>query len=160
NRPGRPLGLLVIENFTDEPMGPELQLRTLRVARHTGLALANAREHQGIFLLPLWQFLGRLTSGWRGSLGMRSLALFTGAAVLSTAWATIPANFDLTGHGTLEPVQRREVFARLDGVVGEVRARHGQQVAEGEVLALLRNDELEQRRAAVLGERHKTKKTI
>lgn len=156
----RPLGLLVVENFTEAPLGPEVQARTSRVARHAARALANASEHQSIFLLPLWRALGRLTGGAsRGSWG-KFLIWTTALAGIVLALSTIPANLELPGHGTLEPVHRREVFARLDGVVGEVRAKHGQQVAEGEVLAVLRNDDLEQRRAAVLGEHQKTKKTI
>ena len=39
-----------------------------------------------------------------------------------------PANFELQGEGTLEPVDRRDVFAGIDGVVEDVFVKHGDMV--------------------------------
>ena len=54
-----------------------------------------------------------------------------------------PANFELTAKGKLQPAVRREVFANLDGEVIDVLVKHGDMVKKGQVLAEMRNTELE-----------------
>ena len=45
--------------------------------------------------------------------------------------------------GTLEPVERRNVFARESGKVDQLFVEHGQKVVKGEPLLVLSNNELE-----------------
>ena len=76
------------------------------------------------------------------------------AAVLLTAvaLAVIPADFRVEARGELQPVRVRDVFAPADGVVGDLRVRHRQQVAADEVLAVLRRSELDLQFKQVWGE--------
>ncbi|MCL4201860.1 MAG: HlyD family efflux transporter periplasmic adaptor subunit [Pirellulaceae bacterium] len=145
-----PVGVLVVERFQgvlDEP----LRWQVTAVRGHCGLALQRARELDRVPLLRLFRALAR--SGWfaRGRRLTIGLAL---AAVLvaGLALAIIPADFRIEARGELQPVRVRDVFAPSDGVVAELRARHRQQVAAGEVLAVLRRAELDLQFKQVWGE--------
>jgi multidrug efflux pump subunit AcrA (membrane-fusion protein) len=84
----------------------------------------------------------------------------TVAAVLGTlaalaALVLVPAELRLEGKGTLEPVHRREVFAQIDGVVEKIEpgVEGGGDVKAGQLLATLRNRDLEVAIADVLGKK-------
>jgi multidrug efflux pump subunit AcrA (membrane-fusion protein) len=57
--------------------------------------------------------------------------------------AIIPYDFDVFATGTLQPVERRNVFAAFDGTVDKVFVKHGQDVTRGQLLAQLRNTDLD-----------------
>lgn len=150
-RKRRPLGAMVVERFEESRWSEGAKERVLAVAEHGGAALANAREHQSIFLLPLWKTLGGLA--WLGKIP-KFLALVTLLAGALAAFVLIPGDFQLAARGKLQPVVRRDVFASLDGVVVDVPVEHAQLVEPGQVLAKLRNSDLELEIATLLG--HKT----
>jgi multidrug efflux pump subunit AcrA (membrane-fusion protein) len=123
------------------------------VCRHSSTALANAMEHQDLFLMPVWRALGKA----RWIVGARTLpkTLTISAAVLALVAALClwPYDFQVESKGTLEPVVRRDVFAGIDGVVVDVPAQHGKRVAAGETLVRLRNTDAEQAMTQVEGQR-------
>jgi multidrug efflux pump subunit AcrA (membrane-fusion protein) len=53
------------------------------------------------------------------------------------------ARFTLEAKGTLEPVERQDVFAGVDGMVKELNIVHGATVTKGQLLVKLRSTELE-----------------
>ena len=55
----------------------------------------------------------------------------------------VPGDFDLEGRGTLQPVTRQEVFARIDGQVVAVNVKHLDPVTAGAILATMRSTELD-----------------
>jgi len=59
----------------------------------------------------------------------------------------------LEGKGTLEPVHRRDVFAEIEGVVDTLApgTQNGGSVTAGQLLATLRNTDLEVAITDVLG---------
>jgi multidrug efflux pump subunit AcrA (membrane-fusion protein) len=65
--------------------------------------------------------------------------------------ATVPTDFNVRVHGKLQPAERREIFAPLDGVVRRVPVEHGGLVESGAVLAELANTDLDLQLAALLG---------
>jgi multidrug efflux pump subunit AcrA (membrane-fusion protein) len=78
-----------------------------------------------------------------------SLAALTFAAI---ALIAIPSQFIVTGHGELWPSLRRDVFASTAGIVDQVLVKHGDDVAAGQPLLVLRDPELEQDTPRVIGE--------
>jgi multidrug efflux pump subunit AcrA (membrane-fusion protein) len=68
----------------------------------------------------------------------------------------IPADFDLKARGELQPVIRKDVFAHYAGRVERVLVKHGQRVQEGQVLAELKNTELDVQLEGVLGQLQET----
>src|SRR5690606_22136273 len=63
----------------------------------------------------------------------------------------VPGDFELAARGKLQPSDRRDIFAATDGVVVDVPVDHAQMVAPGEVLARMRNTDLEVEIATLLG---------
>ncbi len=144
------VGVLVVERFQgalDEP----LRWQVKAVQGHCSLALQRARELDRIPLLGLLRSLARhdwFTPGRRRGILLAVVALLT----VFVALAVIPADFRVEARGELQPVDVRDVFAPADGVVGELRVGHRQQVAADEVLAVLRRAELDLQFKQVLGE--------
>ena len=93
------------------------------VCRHSSTALANAMEHQSLFLMP--RVAGDRARA-AGCVKARTLAQDVdhqrgrraGAAVGCCSSGRPTST--LHAKGTLEPVDRRDVFAGIDGVVDEV----------------------------------------
>jgi multidrug efflux pump subunit AcrA (membrane-fusion protein) len=67
--------------------------------------------------------------------------------------AVVPKDFTLAARGSLQPVERRHVFAGVEGMVIEAPVEHGQIVAGGQELVRLRNTDLEVEIASLLGQR-------
>jgi multidrug efflux pump subunit AcrA (membrane-fusion protein) len=80
------------------------------------------------------------------------LALLAGGVA---ALVKVPADFDIAARGKLQPVERRDVFARIDGDVINVPVSHGQLVQPGDLLAELANNDLAEELQQLIG-RQKT----
>lgn len=126
----QPIGALIVEQIEDTRPREGIQSRVDVVREHGGMALANSLEHTGLFLLPLWRMLGqnsiinrtrRLPKKW--------IALGIIAFIAFLLWI-IPADFTLEGRGTLEPIDRRDVFfvGAEHGVISRVNTKHLQEV--------------------------------
>ncbi len=140
---GRLLGSLIVERFEGGGFGEAERQRIGAVARQSAAALRNAQTYQRVPLSPLWRALERI--GWLGrarQLPKTALAL-SAVAIAVAALVFIPADFDISARGELQPQHRREVFARSDGIVDEVKVSHGDAVAAGAVLVTLRKPQLD-----------------
>jgi hypothetical protein len=138
-----PFGVLIAEHFTEDWLTPVTSARTAWFGEHVALALHNTRRNDGVFLLPLWRALGDALSRLRGSrfaMALVALLLLGAAAAVLVGHQTA---YRVEGAGKLMPVVRRDIFAPWDGEVTEVKVRTGQVVEPGDVLVVLRNDELQ-----------------
>jgi len=148
-----PIGALVAEWFSSSTFEGGKRARVELVAEHGRVALANALAHTSLPLYPLLNLLGKskaLTTA--RNLPKTILAILaTAAAIL--ALVLVPADLRLEGKGTLEPVHHRDVFAGIDGVVESIApgVEHAADVKEGQLLASLRNIELDVTLTDVLG---------
>lgn len=141
----KPLGALVLEQISENPLPVDLEVRLDRVAAHAGLALRNAQEHERIFLLPVWRFLGGYSSWFRGRRLAQWLGGLAAVAAVAVAMVLVPWDYRVEGKGRLMPVVRQEVFAPWDGDVLKVQVATGDPVKAGDVLVVLKNDELHAR---------------
>jgi biotin carboxyl carrier protein len=149
----RPVGAAVIaEHFAGVEASEAFRERLLLVARHAELALANAIEHESLPLIRPLRALQR--AKWfveaRRLPKTALVAALTAAALLALVF--VPAAFEIEGRGVLQPESRREVFARTDGIVVEVRAEHAQPCREGDVLVVMTRSQLDFEWSRVLGE--------
>lgn len=146
------LGAVIIEQLQGGTPEEGWQNRAEAASEQASLALGNALEHDGLFLMPLWRALGRL----KWIVEARTLpktAVITGLIVIAVlVLCFFPARFQLEARGKLQPELRREVFARMEGVVDEVLVAHGDAVEKGEVLARLRSTTHDYQLTSVLGE--------
>ena len=157
-----PIGALVAEWFSSNAFDGSKRARVELVAEHGRVALANALAHTSLPLYPLLNLLGKSrTLTTARNLPKTVLAVLATLAALATL-AFVPAELRLEGKGTLEPVHRREVFAQIDGVVEKVESgvEGGAEVAVGQLLASLRNRDLEVAIADVLGRKASTEEQL
>jgi multidrug efflux pump subunit AcrA (membrane-fusion protein) len=157
-----PIGALIVEQIEDSRVTQSLTHRSDVVCQHSSTALANALEHQNLFLMPVWRALGK--TRWIVEARTLPKTLSIGGAVLALLlilgfW---PANFTLEGKGTLEPVVRRNVFANVDGIVAEIPKGidHGAFVKEGQLLVKLRSTQITTALEEVTGKRNATNEEL
>ncbi|MBL9081908.1 MAG: HlyD family efflux transporter periplasmic adaptor subunit [Planctomycetales bacterium] len=148
----RVLGSLVIEQIEDvSPVAGRVERAEL-VAQHAAGALANALEYQSIPLLPLWRKVAKLRNLFAPGTRRKTLAVATLVIAAILALKCVPADLALSAKGTLQPAERRHVFAPLDGTVHTIHVRHGERVAAGELLVELRNTDLDVALADAVGQ--------
>jgi multidrug efflux pump subunit AcrA (membrane-fusion protein) len=148
-----PIGAIVAEWFSSSSFDEGKRARVDLVAEHGKVAIANALTHTSLPFYGLLDLLGKsraLTTA--RNLPRTVLAALSAVAAL-LALILIPAELRLEGKGTLEPVHRRDVFAGIDGVVEKLESglEHGAGVTSGQLLATLRNTDLEVALTDVLG---------
>ncbi|HYO23927.1 MAG TPA: HlyD family efflux transporter periplasmic adaptor subunit [Lacipirellulaceae bacterium] len=129
------LGAIVIEQLVDSRPPDGLLQRVEVVRKHSSTALTNAQSHEGLFLLPLWRFIGKS----RVLVAARNLpkTILATLAIVAAALAMWLVKWDFTvaADGKLLPATRRYVFAPAEGTITEVPVRDGQTVAAGQVVA-------------------------
>ena len=125
-----PVGALIIERIEDSRIPDTMLQRVEVVAKHSSIALANATEHQDLFLMPLWRTLGRTKWVFRARTLPKTLAITGAVLAVIVAMFVVPWDFTLKCDGTLEPVRRSEIYTRVDGIVKSLAVqarRHGQE---------------------------------
>ncbi len=138
NQPAEPpevIGALIVEQIEDSQPKQGLQQRVDVVSEHSAIALANALEYHGLFMLPVWQAMGKAHWVLKARTLPKTLAICGAVLGLLLFLVLCPARFNLESKGTLQPTLRRDVFAAIDGVVVDVMVKHGQRVKKGELLA-------------------------
>ncbi len=141
-KPPEFLGALVIEQITEDLMSESMRRRIDVVADHSALALANAREHNELFLMPVWRAIGKSRWVVQGRTLPKTIAIGGAVLVLLLVLFLWPAKFQLSGKGTLEPVEKRDVFATLKGKVDKILVKHGDKVKAGQPLLTIDNPDL------------------
>jgi hypothetical protein len=128
------VAVLIVERIEDCRVPEGMRQRIDFVCRHGGSALANAWEHQNLFLMPVWKSLGKTKWVVKARTLPKTLLVLAVAIVLLGVLLCWPASFEMEAGGTLEPVLRRNVFAGLDGRVEEVFVNHGERVYRHAIL--------------------------
>ncbi len=141
------LGALIAEQFSGAPFLPE-QLEV--VGAHASRALKNSMDHDRIFLLPLWRAIGSMS--WLIRARTLPWTIVVSALIIGLILAAIfvPADFKITAEGTLQPQDRRNIFAPEDGDVdtqdeddGLFETKHAAEVTQGQPLVRIKSPNLE-----------------
>ncbi|MGA2030793.1 MAG: biotin/lipoyl-binding protein [Thermoguttaceae bacterium] len=146
------IGALIVEQIEDSRVAPALSQRVDVVCRHSATALANAMEHQNLFLMPLWRAIGK--SRWlvQARTLPKTVSISVAVVVALIVMAVWPIDFNLHSKGTLEPINRRDVFASEKAVVTEVLVKHGDMVKAGQTLVRMRNTDFEVAKTDIEGQ--------
>ncbi len=151
-RPPEKLGALIVEYFDTDVNQQDVAEQVELIRNHAQLAVGNAEEHSRIFLRPLWRRLGDLqTLLFRNHFAKTMTAL----AVLGLMVALLimyPAEMKMRVNGVMQPSQRRNIFARTEGVVKNILVDQGDVVASGDLLVQLENPDLEIRMEETRGQ--------
>ncbi len=150
--PAEPIGALIVEQIEDSRVPETMVQRVDVVCRHSSIALANALEHQSLFLMPLWRAIGKAKWVLRARTLPKTLAI-SGLILAVLLWLIFwPTDFEMDCKGTLEPVIRQDVFAPTDAKVIELKVKHGDWVEQGDLLARLEDDNLRRQMIDVQGQ--------
>jgi len=120
-----PIGALIVEQIEDSRVPQSMIQRVEVVCRHSSTALANALEHNDLFLMPLWRLLGKTKWILKARTLPKTMAITSIILVLLLGLFLWPADFELHAKGSLEPIERSDVFAKIDGVVEQIHVEHG-----------------------------------
>lgn len=154
------LGTLIVEQMGDAQFPLAQRERIEAVVRHSAIALANARDHEGLFLMPLWRKLGRLRWVVQARQLPRLLVISALIQLLGLALLLIPYDFELAARGRLQPAARRDIFAGIDGLIIDVPVQHQQTVEPDDVLVRLKNNSLEVEIANLIGRQRATRERL
>ena len=158
----RPIGALIVEQLSDSRISDTTRQRVDVVVHHGQTALANANRYSSIFLMPLWQFLGKVCSIFnveqRWKTAVVTLAII-GAGLFLTLF---PYTFGLNANGRLVPESQFEVFAQTDGTMEEVFVSDtGDTIVEKQqVLGRMKNSDIELAISSIHGQIAETQSRI
>lgn len=144
---GETIAVLMLEYFSGRDLPPERPVRA--VAAEATLAIRNSIEHHQVFGLTLWRAVGRW---WNGRRRPATIAIAVTLIGLMIAATTIQIEHQVVASGNVQPVDRRQVFAAVDGIVKKIHVTDGQTVQANEPLFELENAELESRAESLAGE--------
>jgi hypothetical protein len=154
-----PVGALIVEQIEDNRVAPAMAQRIDVVCRHSSVAMANAVEHQSLFLMPLWRFIGKSKVVVKARTLPKTILVVAAVLAVLLALFLVPADFDLHAKGTLEAVNRTDVYAGGEGTIYEFGKdaagkpiEHGSMVTKGQILLKLRNPTVTAQLAEVDGQ--------
>ena len=151
-KPRRIVGGLVIEQVAESQPRPGLHDRIEVVKDHVAGALANALQHERLFGMKLWRFLGQTFSWLEGRNRWKAGIAAVGVVVLGLVLALVPYDYRVEATGRLMPTRQQDIFAPGNGKVFDVPVEGGQEVKEGDVLVRIRDLELDNRLETLQGE--------
>ncbi|WP_339729394.1 HlyD family efflux transporter periplasmic adaptor subunit [uncultured Gimesia sp.] len=140
--PKKLIGGLIIEQITDSQPRPHLEKRADLLAGHIASGIANSRNHESIFLMPFWRFIGRCFAALRGKTLVKTLVITAIIVAAGIALALVPYDYRVTCDGRLMPTIQREVFTNWEGEVVAIHVESGQRVKKGDLLIEIRNEDL------------------
>jgi hypothetical protein len=141
----RPIGALIVEQLSDSRIADTTRRRVDVVIQHGQTALANSNRYSSIFLMPLWQFLGRITAAFDVENRWKTFAATLAIAATGMFLTMFPYTFGLAANGRLVPQSQFEVFAQTDGTMDEVLVSDtGDTIVKSQqVLGRMKNSDIE-----------------
>ncbi len=160
NQEGVIVGMLVAEQFSDE-FDESAQQRIQQMASQSALALKNAIAFQALPTLPFARRRARAKIACGPSRKWRTMVLaLSVCSCIVAALIVVPMDFNVAVRGELMPQRRREVFAPFDGEISRLPVSHGDLVAAGDELLVLRSPRIELDLQRVQGEYDTTQKRL
>lgn len=141
--PPQTLGALIVEQIESSRLPDGLVERVDVVVGHSSLALTNSLTHHRLFLMPVWKTLGKASWVVQARTLPKTVAISLAVLAALIALWVVPWEFRMKGKGVLRPVDRKQVFAQLDGDVEKVFKNTNDETEVGESLVLMRNVDLD-----------------
>lgn len=135
------VGVIVLESFADQ-RATGITSAMMQVATEAAYSLRNSSEHRRVLGLPVMKAAGNVVHSKRVPWLMAGVFALVGFLV---AGSLIQVDHHVIATGSVEPLQRRQVFAAVDGIITDVLVKDGQQVEKGQPLFQLENADLESR---------------
>jgi multidrug efflux pump subunit AcrA (membrane-fusion protein) len=150
------IGALIIEqietNLPAEVIDPRIDL----VHEHSCRAISNALTYNNIFLMPLWRAVGSLRWLVRARTLPKTITISALVLVFLAVMVFYRVDFYVESRGVLQPVVRRQVFVRANGIVEGFHCGDQDTVRAGDLLATLMDRDLQIERRRIDGELQET----
>lgn len=137
------VGALIVEQINTDGIPAPMRRRIDVVSEHGATALSNAIEHNSLFLMPVWRTIGKSKVLVSARMLPKTIAVAIAVLLVLLSLFFIPAEFQLHGKGTLEPVIKRDVFAGTEGIVVKLLVKNRDEVKKGQALVELQNTQVE-----------------
>lgn len=148
---GDVIGALIVEQI-DAPQSRDLLTPKVELVKHhSSRALRNSLEHNNLFLMPVWRTLGKARLLVKAKTLPKTL-FFSTLTLVALISMFLPWQFRLKAMGTLEPVERAEVFVGANGQVSQLLVNHGDKVEADQLLLQLESPELRQQLIKIEGD--------
>ena len=85
---------MIVELIEDSRVSPNVVQRADVVRQHCSTALANAMEHQNLFLMPVWRALGKTNIIFQARTLPKTLAVAAGVLLLTLVLCLWPVRTD------------------------------------------------------------------
>lgn len=154
------IGALIVEQIETDLPREILEPRVDLVYEHSTRALSNALDYHSVFLMPLWQTIGKSTVLVKARNLPKTLTVAGIILAVILALFLIPTDFNLKADGVLQPVARRDVFFEVDGRIVAIHVESGDAVRQGDPLIELENHELDQEHKRLLGQISETSQRL
>lgn len=154
------LGALIVEHLKEAPAGSAWKKRAEAAAQHGGHALANAVEHNRLFLMPVWKLLGKATWLFSARTLPKTALAIIAVIALAIGMTITPWDFTVESTGVLRPVHRDNVFAEQEGKIVEVAVSTDEIVEENDVLIRQESSDLKIETTRLAGQLSATEERI
>ncbi len=143
----RPTGLLVFENFHENPNS--LKIPSLKSAQApASLAVQHALDYES----AKSNILTRTLRNTLSKTGAKTLFAIVLLGLVAAALTLLQTDLVITGTGVLQPEIRKDLYAGTTGIVEKLHVEHGQHVRKGDALLTLRSPDLELEISRITGE--------
>jgi hypothetical protein len=136
------IGALIVEQIETQLSRSALEGRVDLVYEHACRAMSNSLTHSNILFMPVWRFLDRCLWMFRGSALPKTLGILGAIAIAILALFIVNIDFTLKGNGQLKPSVEENVYAHANGNVDAIYVKHATEVAKGQQLVLMKDDDL------------------
>lgn len=105
----------------------------------SGNSLRNANRHNGLFLYPVWNLLGKSRVLTAPRILPKTLLVLSALVLASLVLYFWKVDFAVNADGVLVPKKLSPVYARVDGDLNQLLVAHGSEVKKGQTVAILRS---------------------
>jgi hypothetical protein len=147
-----PRSALMMECFDPAQSPEQLVARLEVVGRHATSALYNAAEHRRIPMRFIWQPIAKVQEGLGGKARAIMYSIIAALAVLLLVFIFVPYPLKMDAKGQLLPMDRRYIFAPVEGKVMSFLVNPGDTVLTGRPLAIMHDAMLAERMQKLQGE--------
>lgn len=146
------VGGIIIEQVAESQPKPGVLEKGDLISDHIGASIYNAKQYNRLFLMPLWQGLGKVFGFLEGRNGLKAALVVLAMAGVVAAMVMVPWEYRVEGQGKMMPVIQKDVFVPWDGEVIGISVESGQHVEVGDDLVLIKNPDLKTQLTAAKGE--------
>lgn len=137
------LGAVIVEFFDADVARDQVAEDCNLIVGQSQLALNNARQHNEIFLAPVWKRLGWLQKLLFRDHLAKTVTGLVALGLLTLAMIFWPIELKMRVDGVMHPETRQSVYAQTPGVISEILIQENSEVKVGQPLLKLKSVELE-----------------